>query len=193
VRRASNVRGAKGLGRAACVVCAFASVATAGDLLSDGVAWYEDDRRSIEQPIGRSPNLLRDKIHTTFVLPVRRHSSPSAGIRSIGSWVGRDKVPPAENVNALDEALNSTWFTNRIGLFPLTPEDAVGRPCSPLRGDERLRFGLLHLAHLGDAEKISEHAAAGARLKFRLAACGRIPSWCHASPWRFARSLSIQC
>jgi hypothetical protein len=139
VRRASNVRGAKGLGRAACVVCAFASVATAGDLLSDGVAWYEDDRRSIEQPIGRSPNLLRDKIHTTFVLPVRRHSSPSAGIRSIGSWVGRNKVPPAENVNALDEALNSTWFTNRIGLFPLTPED-VRR--GPGRGDGPTRDGL---------------------------------------------------
>ena len=32
----------------------------------------------------------------------------------------------AWNVNSLDEVPNSSWFTNRIGLFPLTP-DEVGR------------------------------------------------------------------
>ena len=100
------------------------SAAEAVEPLRDApVDWYEDDRNSIPQPADRDPNLLRDKIHTTFVLPVRRHTSPSAAVRSVGEWFGRDKVPPAQNVNALDEAWNSTWFTNRIGMFPVTPDD----------------------------------------------------------------------
>jgi hypothetical protein len=91
---------------------------------------------------------------------------------------------------------------DRTEPHPVQPTDvggresmraSVSRPCSPLRGNERLRFGLLHLAHLGDAQNISQNAAAGARLKFRFAARGRVPSWCHANPWRFVRSLSIRC
>jgi hypothetical protein len=34
--------------------------------------------------------------------------------------------PRAANVNAVDEVPNSTWFTNRIGRYDLTPEQVAG-------------------------------------------------------------------
>jgi hypothetical protein len=46
----------------------------------------------------------------------------------------------APNVNSLDEVPNSSWFTNRIGLFPMSPAEvargACGRtpPLDPARG-----------------------------------------------------------
>ena len=35
----------------------------------------------------------------------------------------------AINVNSLDEVPNSSWFTNRIGLFPMTPEEVARGSC----------------------------------------------------------------
>ncbi|MEQ9503918.1 MAG: hypothetical protein RIT81_44095 [Deltaproteobacteria bacterium] len=36
----------------------------------------------------------------------------------------------AANANALDEVPNSSWFTNRIGLHPVTPEEAALGACN---------------------------------------------------------------
>jgi hypothetical protein len=51
------------------------------------------------------------------------------------------------NVNSVDEVPNSSWFTNRIGFFPLTPEE-VGRgacgdapPLDPSRGPWTITSG----------------------------------------------------
>jgi hypothetical protein len=35
----------------------------------------------------------------------------------------------AVNVNALDEVPSSSWFTNRIGLYPMTPEEVARGAC----------------------------------------------------------------
>jgi hypothetical protein len=40
----------------------------------------------------------------------------------------------ASNVNSFDETPDSTWFTNRIGRTPMTPEEAARGPC----GEESL-------------------------------------------------------
>jgi len=55
----------------------------------------------------------------------------------VGSLFGGDHVRPAENVNSLDEVPNSTWFTNRIGLFPVTSEDAARGPSTGTGPDRR--------------------------------------------------------
>lgn len=36
----------------------------------------------------------------------------------------------AVNVNSLDEVPNSSWFTNRIGFFPMTPEEVARGSCT---------------------------------------------------------------
>jgi len=105
--------------------------ATASPSLVDApVVWWEDDRRDIPEPAERDPNLLRDQIHSTFVRPVRRNTSPASLVRRVGSAFGGDHWPGAANVNALGEVPNSTWFTNRIGLFPMTPAEAARGPGS---------------------------------------------------------------
>ncbi len=41
----------------------------------------------------------------------------------------------ARNVNAVDEVPNSSWFTNRIGLFPMTPAQVALGACKGVRLD----------------------------------------------------------
>ena len=36
---------------------------------------------------------------------------------------------PAINVNSLDEVPNSSWFTNRIGIFPMSPDEVARGSC----------------------------------------------------------------
>ena len=64
----------------------------------------------------------------TFFRPLGRIFHPGRIVRGIGSAFGGDHVQPAANLNALDEAPNSSWFTNRIGLFPMTPEQVARGP-----------------------------------------------------------------
>lgn len=104
-------------------------------LTDEPVIWYEETRRPTPPQEERDPNLLWDMIHDSVVLPIGRHTRPDRVIRRIGTIFGGEHVPPAVNVNALDEVPNSTWFTNRIGLYPMTPE-RVGRGAPPGRGPE---------------------------------------------------------
>lgn len=92
------------------------------------VVWYADDRSPVPQPAERDPNLLWDHVEDSVVLPRERFTNPVRVIRHIGTIFGGDHVPAAANVNALDEVPNSSWFTNRIGLYPMTPEEVATGP-----------------------------------------------------------------
>lgn len=92
------------------------------------VIWYEDDRHEIAEPRERDPNLLWDSANDTVVLPFGRLTHPGRLVRRVGTLFGGDHVLPAANVNSLDEAPNSTWFTNRLGIFPMTPEETARGP-----------------------------------------------------------------
>jgi hypothetical protein len=105
---------------------ATAPRARAGEPLQDEpVIWYEDDRRDIPLPRTREPNLLWDGPNEVFVRPLGRLTHPGRAVRRVRTLFGGDQVLPAANLNALDEVPNSTWFTNRIGLFPMTPEEVA--------------------------------------------------------------------
>jgi hypothetical protein len=104
-------------------------ISAAADPLSDlPVAWYEDDQRPIAEPAERDPNLHWDMVNDTIVRPLSRMTHPGRLVRRIGTLFGSDHVRPAANLNSLDEVPNSTWFTHRIGLFPMTPEQAALGP-----------------------------------------------------------------
>jgi hypothetical protein len=103
--------------------------ARAGERLQDApVVWQDDDRRSIPQPKERDPNLIRDGVDESFFDPIGRFFNPARLMRKVGTIFGADHVAAASNVNALDEVPNSTWFTNRIGLRPMSPEDVAAGP-----------------------------------------------------------------
>ena len=50
--------------------------------------------------------------------------------RPVSRFLAVDPAGESINVNALDEIPNSSWFTNRRGEAPLTPELAADGPCS---------------------------------------------------------------
>ncbi len=138
--RAAIVALSRGTALAAIVALAALVISTplaAADepLRDEPVIWYEEGRLPTPPQEERDPNLLWDMIHDSVVLPMGRHTRPDRLVRRIGTIFGGEHVPPAVNVNALDEVPNSTWFTNRIGLYPMTPE-MVEHGAPPGRGPE---------------------------------------------------------
>lgn len=111
---------------------------TAGRPLRDTpVVWHADDRRHLEdEPALRDPSLVWNTIETSINRPVGRFFHPGRIVRNVGSVFGAEKAQNAANVNRLDEVPNSSWFTNRIGLFPMAPE-AVRRGPGDGRGPDR--------------------------------------------------------
>lgn len=97
-------------------------------LVDAPIVWYEDDRRPFTSPLERSPSVPKDQFTQTVIRPVQRNTRFSNLVRRVGSLFGGDHVMPAANINALGEVPNSTWFTNRIGLFPVSLEDAARGP-----------------------------------------------------------------
>jgi hypothetical protein len=104
-------------------------------LVDAPVRWFEGDQEPIPVPEVRDPSLWKDYIETSILRPVGRLTHPGRLVRRVGGLFGGDPVPPADNVNALDEVPNSTWFTNRIGLQPMT---SAAVACGPGgRGPDR--------------------------------------------------------
>lgn len=89
--------------------------------LADTV-WVDDDEHAVEEvPGDYFSGFVWDAVDQTFFIPTSRYLS-------------LDVPREAVNVNAMDEVPNSSWFTNRIGLFPMS-EDALARGACP---DDRL-------------------------------------------------------
>ena len=96
-------------------------------LRDEPVAWYADDRRPLPEPVdARDPSLLWDYFDESIFRPLEYHLDPVRNVRRIVPGVEGDKEAP--NVNRLGEVLNSSWFTNRIGLFPMTAEEVARGP-----------------------------------------------------------------
>ncbi|RKX39754.1 MAG: hypothetical protein DRP64_13845 [Verrucomicrobia bacterium] len=92
---------------------------------SSTVIWYDDDKQPIPMPKPDFPKETLSVYDENFSRPTDRFFHPTRFIRRIGRWFGGDIALPAANVNAYDEVPNSTWFTNRIGLTKVTPEDCA--------------------------------------------------------------------
>jgi hypothetical protein len=105
-------------------------VVRAGDapLRDAPVVWYEDDRRDIAKPKEREPSVAWDYFDDSWGWPRERWTDPVRLIRNFGTLFGGDQVKAAANINALDEVPNSTWFTNRIGIYRVSPQDAARGP-----------------------------------------------------------------
>jgi hypothetical protein len=110
------------------LVAGIGVAASPPDLQETPGVWHENDRQDIPQPQRRDPNLTRDALESSLFRPMGRLFNPARVVRHVGSLFGGDHVPPATNVNSLDEVPNSSWFTNRIGLFPITAEEVARGP-----------------------------------------------------------------
>jgi hypothetical protein len=103
--------------------------ARAAPLRDAPIIWQEVDRYDLPSaPAARDPNQTWTSANGTFFRPVGRLVNPVRLGRRVGSLFGGNNVRNASDVNALDEVPNSTWFTNRIGLYPFAPEDVARGP-----------------------------------------------------------------
>jgi hypothetical protein len=92
--------------------------------------WVDDDLRPVAVPCheeedeGKKKTLCRPK---EYVSPFLWDTADKTVFRPVVKFFAMDFGFEAKNVNALDEVPNSSWFTNRIGVETMTPEEiAVG-------------------------------------------------------------------
>ena len=71
---------------------------------SDDPLKIDNDTKRIAKPLRRKINDYYDFLENTFLKPGDRKS-----VRAV-------------NVNTLGEVPDSSWFTNRIGTIPITPQ-----------------------------------------------------------------------
>lgn len=102
--------------------------ASASPPTHDPVVWYDADRAQVPPPAERDPDLMWTYLEDTVFAPASRFLDPTRLMRRAAVPFGGDHVPAAANVNALDEAPNSSWFTNRIGMFDVPVELAALGP-----------------------------------------------------------------
>jgi hypothetical protein len=89
-----------------------------------------------------TPPLWRDPDEVPYGPPPEEYVSPmvwDVGDQSVFYPLARafaiDPAGESQNVNALDEVPDSSWFSNRIGPFGMTPAETALGPCAPGSGD----------------------------------------------------------
>ncbi len=80
--------------------------------------WDDDDRQTIPEPRVRDVADWYDFLLGTFGEPTLRLFDLPRHFRGMAG-----KPKEAENINAFDEAPNSSWFTNRNFFRPIAPEE----------------------------------------------------------------------
>ncbi len=78
----------------------------------------ENDRRSVPRPASRKISLFEDAVENIFNREIDEYGNLSSHIRRLGN-----NHKEAKNRNALDEAPNSSWFTNRHAVQAMSREE----------------------------------------------------------------------
>ena len=89
----------------------------------DPIRWFDSDNRTIAEPRDQEENQVWDIADHTFFFQVGKVLDLGWTARRIGSALGVAQRREADNVNALDEVPNSSWYTNRHFLYPMTSEE----------------------------------------------------------------------
>jgi hypothetical protein len=108
------------------VLAAWSVCASAAEPLShDPVVWYANDNQPSEMPEFHEPRAMNYAMSSFVARPFSRFWHPGRFFRRVGTG---DTSRFASDVNALDEVVNSTWFTNRIGVRELSAEELTYGP-----------------------------------------------------------------
>jgi hypothetical protein len=131
----------KGLVTAVSVALLWITVAEGGERLADSVApaspvvpsvvVKDNDDQPIAEPAkdDEGDYIWWDGVYNMAVRPLTRLADVAGDARTVGEWLGMVGPAEAANVSSLDEAPDSTWFTNRHARTPLSPADiARGAP-----------------------------------------------------------------
>lgn len=95
---------------------------SSSQLTREPVKWVDPDNRSIPEPKEIEENQIWDIVDNTFFYPLGKMLDLGYTGRRIGKALGMAPPREADNVNALDEAPNSSWFTNRHAIDRMSRE-----------------------------------------------------------------------
>ena len=104
--------------------------------------WRDNDDLAITEPAVDEGGdyIWSDGTWTMTYYQLRKILDLGVSLHTVGEWVRLAAPREAKNVNALDEVPDSTWFTNRHALHPLS-SDELAR--GPNRGKEPAAAGRL--------------------------------------------------
>jgi hypothetical protein len=84
---------------------------------AESAVWNDPDRRPFgPRPVDDAPTRMWD------------HSDQLV-FRQVSTFFAAPSSREAIDVNVLDEVANSSWFTNRIGVLPMSPDDVASGAC----------------------------------------------------------------
>ena len=92
------------------------------------IKWTDPDNRPILQPLETKENQIWDIVDHTLFYPLKNVLDLNWTGRKLGNLLNVADERQADNVNALDEAVNSSWFTNRHFLLPLSVDELMEGP-----------------------------------------------------------------
>ena len=100
----------------------------APELTADPVKWFDADNKPVPEPAEAKENKVWDFIDKSSFYQVGKVLDLGWTARRVGDLLGVVGPRQADNVNALDEIPNSSWFTNRHFLLPMTLEELAEGP-----------------------------------------------------------------
>ena len=103
--------------RVLCLLALFCACASKPRFALRPVMWRDDDQRAFAP----APD--------EYISPFAWDGADQMVFRPVSRLFAVDPAGRATNVNALDEVPDSSWFENRIGERPFTPEEVVSGPC----------------------------------------------------------------
>jgi len=115
-----NIKQHIGLYLAIALVWGFAGCShTLEYPIAEPITFDPDNAHLAQIPEERDPNVKWDAFYYTILYPA---------LEAIDNLFGLLGPGEAKNVNSLGEVPNSSWFTNRIGMYPMTPEEVARGP-----------------------------------------------------------------
>ncbi|HMS84845.1 MAG TPA: hypothetical protein PKD12_14435 [Nitrospira sp.] len=94
------------------------------------ILWKVDDRRPIPEPKEEIEGqwTMWDGADKMVFYRIRQLFNLGSSSRTIGTWLGLADPLESQNINAFDEAPDSTWFTNRHAVARLSQEHLANGP-----------------------------------------------------------------
>ena len=111
-----------------CALLVMACCGAGPRLTRAPVKWVDADNKPIPEPAEIEEDQVWDIADHTVFFQVGKVLDLSWTARRAGNLLNVAPVRQADNVNALDEAPNSSWFTNRHFLRPMSREELMRGP-----------------------------------------------------------------
>lgn len=103
-------------------LCSVSVVQAGPELSLEPIRWFDVDNGNIAEPRNVAENQVWDIADHTLFHQVGKALDLGFVGRRVGNILGVASRREADNVNALDEVPNSSWYTNRHFLYPMSRE-----------------------------------------------------------------------